>query len=83
MSSNKKVAKSYEGDVDPVKAYCIQHSTPLTAVQETLMSETLKHPRGAMLGAPEVISLNAALIRALGSKKVKFDHFSILMKIII
>ena len=72
MSSNKKVTKSYEGNADPVKDYCIQHSTPLTAVQETLMSETLKHPRGMMLGAPEVISLNAALIRALGSKKVKF-----------
>jgi len=48
----------------------IQHSTPLSQVQETLMSETLKHPKSMMLGAPEVITLNAALIQALGGKKV-------------
>ena len=35
------------------------------------MSETLKHPRARMLGAPEVITLNAALIKALGGKKVR------------
>ena len=68
--SKELVTKSYYSDEDPVKMYCIQHSTPLSEVQETCMSETLKHPRFRMLGAPEVITLNAALIQALGGKKV-------------
>ena len=42
MSS--KVSKSYY-DTDPVKDYCIQHSTPLHPVQRKLIEETLKHKR--------------------------------------
>ena len=34
------------------------------------MEETLNHPRGMMLGAPEVLSLNAAFLKALKAKKV-------------
>ena len=75
--SKKKVAKSYESDADPINTYCVQHSTPLSDVQEKLMKETLKHEMGQMLGAPEVISLNAALIHALGAKKVcKFCYLN-------
>merc|ERR1712086_975599 len=50
ISGKKVVAKSYNSDGDPIKTYCVQHSTPLSA--------------------PEVITLNAALIKALGGKKV-------------
>ena len=39
-----KVAKSYYTD-DPVKNYCIKHSTPLNPVQLRLVEETLKHAR--------------------------------------
>ena len=69
-SSKKKVGKSVFSEGDPIKDYCVQHSTPLSNVQEKLMSDTLKHKMAIMLGAPEVITLNAALIRALGAKKV-------------
>ena len=37
-----KVAKSYYAE-DPVKNYCIKHSTPLHPVQLQLVEETLKH----------------------------------------
>ena len=67
--SRRAVAKSYE-NTDDVKSYCVKHSTPLTEVQKRLVEHTLKMPNGAMLGAPEVISLNAALIMALKAKKV-------------
>ena len=39
-----KVSKSYY-DTDPVKDYCIQHSTPLHPVQKKLIEETLQHTR--------------------------------------
>jgi len=67
MSS--KVSKSYY-DTDPVKDYCIQHSTPLHPVQKKLIEETLQHSRSRMMGAPEAISLNALLIKSLAAKKV-------------
>jgi len=69
MPSRTAVKKSYEL-LDPVKEYCIKHSTPLHPVQIKLLEETLKHPRSGMLGAPEIISLNGLLIRSLGGKKV-------------
>lgn len=65
-----KVAKSYMAGGDPVKSYCLEHSSPLNKVQEKLMNDTLKHPRFRMLGAPEVICLNGAIIKALKAKKV-------------
>ena len=40
-----KVAKSYMAGGDPVKSYCLEHSSPLNKVQEKLMNDTLKHPR--------------------------------------
>jgi len=64
-----KVSKSYY-DTDPVKDYCIQHSTPLHPVQKRLIQETLQHSRSRMMGAPEVISLNALLMKSLAAKKV-------------
>ena len=39
-----KVSKSYY-DRDPVKDYCIQHSSPLHPVQKKLIEETLQHTR--------------------------------------
>ena len=63
------MSKSYE-DEDAVKSYCVKHSTPITDIQKKLIEFTLKMPRGQMLGAPEVISLNSALIMALKAKKV-------------
>ena len=79
------VKKSYQ-EANPVKEYCIKHSTPLHPVQIKLMEHTLQHPRvvtelksnfilnnlfqARMLGAPEVISLNGLLIKSLGAKKV-------------
>ena len=68
-SWKKIVSKSYE-DEDAVKSYCVKHSTPITDIQKKLIEFTLKMPRGQMLGAPEVISLNSALIMALKAKKV-------------
>ena len=67
--TNKRVFKSYNLE-DPVKSYCLDHSTPLSEIQKKLMEETLNHPRGMMLGAPEVLSLNAAFLKALKAKKV-------------
>ena len=42
----------------------------MTKAQQDLNTLTLKHPRRAMLGAPEVLQLNHNLIRAIGAKKV-------------
>ncbi len=64
------VSKSYYGKVDSVKIYCNDHSTPLHDVQKLLFEETKNHKWSRMMGAPEVVNLNAGLIRALGAKKV-------------
>lgn len=45
-------------------------STRLTEAQKKLMDLTLTLPRYAMLGAPEVLQLNANLIRSIGGRKV-------------
>lgn len=45
-------------------------SIRLTEAQKKLMDLTLTLPRYAMLGAPEVLQLNANLIRAIGGRKV-------------
>ena len=71
VSPQKKgVSKSFNSGGDPILAYCLQHSTPLQPVQVKLMEDTLQHTMSMMLGAPEVISLNAALIRALKARRV-------------
>lgn len=66
------VSKSYytEGSGNVVLKYCLNHTTPLHPVQNKLISETLVHPRSGMMGAPEVVCLNAALIKMSGAKKV-------------
>merc|ERR1712126_592799 len=69
LNMSGKVAKSYYAE-DPVKNYCIKHSTPLHPVQLQLVEETLKHAKSMMMGAPEVISLNSLLIHSLNAKKV-------------
>ena len=63
------VAKSYE-NTDEVKSHCVQNSSPLTEVQKKLLEQTIQHPRAIMMGAPEIISLNQLLIRALAAQKV-------------
>lgn len=65
----ESVAKSYRTN-DPVKDYCIKHSSPLHPVQLRLLEETLSHSRSRMMGAPEVVSMNALLINSLRAKKV-------------
>merc|ERR1711936_491609 len=62
------VNKSYDTN-DPIKNYCLAHSTALHPVQVKLNEETMKHSRYRMLGAPEGISMNALLIKSLGGKK--------------
>lgn len=63
------VKKSYQ-ESDPIKDYCLRHSSPLHPVQLKLLEETLKHPRAMMMGAPEIVSMNAMMIRSLAAKKV-------------
>jgi len=64
-----RVFKSYDQE-DPVKNYCLANSSPQHPVQLKLIEETMKHSRYKMLGAPEVINMNALLIKSLGGKKV-------------
>ena len=52
------------------QAYCNAHSSPLHPVQQKLLEETMQHSRGGMMGAPEVVGMNALLIRSLAAKKV-------------
>ena len=44
VTMSSKVSKSYYEE-DPVKNYCIAHSSPLHPVQQKLIEETLKHTR--------------------------------------
>ena len=44
----QRVAKSYCAE-DPVKLYCVDHSTPLNEIQQKLMTDTLKHPKVALI----------------------------------
>jgi len=62
--------KSYEKENDPISTYCREHSSPLHPAQIKLQEETLKLPRGMMLGAPEVLQLNSILMKSIGAKKV-------------
>ena len=52
------------------QAYCNAHSSLLHPVQQKLLEETMQHSRGGMMGAPEVVGMNALLIRSLAAKKV-------------
>ena len=52
------------------QAYCNAHSSPLHPVQQKLLEETVQHRRGGMMGAPEVVNMNALLVRSLAAKKV-------------
>jgi len=67
---SNRVEKSYYAGADPIKQYCLQHSTPMHPVQMKLLEETLKHSRYRMMGAPEVVNLNALLIKSMAAKKV-------------
>ncbi|CAL4142057.1 unnamed protein product, partial [Meganyctiphanes norvegica] len=64
-----RVAKSYHND-DPIVQYTTERSIRMTDVQKRLKEETLKHPRGRMMGAPEVVQLNTNIMQAIGAKKV-------------
>ncbi|XP_047474994.1 probable caffeoyl-CoA O-methyltransferase 2 isoform X2 [Penaeus chinensis] len=61
--------KSYR-NADPLVQYCVNHSLRLTDVQKRLNDVTLQHRRSSMLGAPEVLQLNANIMQAIGAKKV-------------
>jgi len=74
-SIKRVVAKSYE-NTDEVKSHCVENSSPLTKVQKKLLEQTIDHPKAIMMGAPEIVNLNALLIRALGAKKVIDIGFS-------
>ncbi|XP_064087889.1 probable caffeoyl-CoA O-methyltransferase 2 isoform X1 [Macrobrachium nipponense] len=65
----ESLMKSYRNK-DPLVAYTMQHSLRQTDVQKRLDEVTLKHRRAGMLGAPEVLQLNANLMQAIGAKKV-------------
>ena len=67
-----KVGKSYSGNADnQVLQYCISHTTPDHPVQQELLKETLaSYKESRMLGAPECLALNAAIIRAKNAKKI-------------
>jgi len=67
--SKTTVSKSYYA-ADPIQDYCIRHSTVMHPIQQKLIQETLQHSRSRMMGAPEVVSLNALLIKSLAGKKV-------------
>ncbi|XP_045133019.1 uncharacterized protein LOC123517138 isoform X2 [Portunus trituberculatus] len=61
--------KSYDSK-DPLVKYTADHSLRFTEAQKNLMELTFKLPKYYMLGAPEVLQLNANLIRTMGGKKV-------------
>merc|ERR1719341_1940525 len=63
-----RVAKSYHND-DPIVQYTTERSIRMTDVQKRLKEETLKHPRGRMMGAPEVVQLNTNIMQAICAKK--------------
>ena len=67
------VQKSFRGDGtserDKILKYCLDHSTSLHPLQIKLMEETIRENRmSIMLGAPEVLNLNAGLMKALGNE---------------
>ena len=64
-----RVKKSFEEHC-PVLAYCQAFSTPLHPALRDLHEETLKLGDSVMMGAPEVLSMNMFLIRAMSGKKV-------------
>lgn len=55
---------------DPLVKYTVDHSLRLTDVQKRLNEATFKISESKMLGAPEVLQLNANLMQAIGAKKV-------------
>jgi len=63
------VQKSFAG-ADPVKEYCLAHSTQMHPIQLKLIQETLNHPRVMMMGAPEVLAMNSLLIKSSQAKRV-------------
>ncbi|MPC46083.1 hypothetical protein E2C01_039792 [Portunus trituberculatus] len=64
--------KSYDSK-DPLVKYTADHSLRFTEAQKNLMELTFKLPKYYMLGAPEVLQLNANLIRTMGGKKVSTE----------
>ena len=72
LRNDKGVGKSYSGNAgNPVLQYCVSHTTPDHPVQQELLKETLaNYKESRMLGAPECLALNAAIIRSKNAKKV-------------
>ena len=71
MEQNK-VGKSYYSNAsNKVLQYCIESTTPDHPVQKELLRETLAtYKEAKMIGAPECLSLNAAMIRSKNAKKI-------------
>lgn len=71
MEQNK-VGKSYYSNAsNKVLQYCIESTTPDHPVQKELLRETLAtYKEARMIGAPECLSLNAAMIRSKNAKKI-------------
>ena len=63
------IKKSFE-KYDPILAYCQSMSTALHPALKELQRETLTLGNSVMMGAPEVISMNMFLIKAIQAKKV-------------
>ena len=61
--------KSFE-KYNPLLAYCEAMSTPLHPALRDLQKETLKLGNSVMMGAPDVLSLNMFLIKALQARTV-------------
>jgi len=64
-----EVKKSYYEE-NPLSNYCLNSSTPMHPIQQKLAKETMEMTQFKMMGAPEVVSLNALFIRNMGAKKV-------------
>jgi len=63
------IKKSFE-KYNPLLAYCEAMSTPLHPALIDLQKETLSVGNSVMMAAPEVISLNMFLIKAIQARKV-------------
>jgi len=62
------VGKSYSS-TNPVTRYAWTRTTQLQREHEGLLEESIRLPGGGMTGAPEVVSLNMLMIRAIQGKK--------------
>ena len=70
MCTDKPIIKKSFEKYDPILAYCQSMSTNLHPALRELQRETLTLGNSVMMGAPEVLSMNMILIKAVQAKKV-------------